>query len=184
MREAVLGALPTADVLVMAAAVADFRPRRAAGQKLTREAGLMLELEPTEDILAEASSRVHATAAEPSGTPADAAAPAGDRAIRTVLVGFAAETGSLERAPEKAARKRLDLLVANDVSEPGSGFGTDTNRVTFVVPGQPPRPLPMLTKAAVAQRLLDEVRAIRGALGASSGPHPAGARPPHIRSDP
>ena len=71
----------------------------------------MLELEPTEDILAEASAIAHARA--------DAA---GDPGARPVLVGFAAETGSLERAPEKAARKRVDLLVANDVAEPGSGL--------------------------------------------------------------
>ena len=111
----------------MAAAVADFRPRTAATTKLGRGAGLTLELEPTEDILAEASRWC---------MPPQPAASAGQR---TVLVGFAAETGSLERAPEKAARKRVDLLVANDVAEPGSGFGTDTNRVTIIRPGHEPR---------------------------------------------
>jgi phosphopantothenoylcysteine decarboxylase/phosphopantothenate--cysteine ligase len=147
MREAVLAGLSTADALVMAAAVADFRPTHVVDSKLGRGDGLTLELEPTEDILAEASALAHAR--EDSGQP------------RPVLVGFAAETGSLERAPEKAARKRVDLLVANDVSEPGSGFGTTTNRVTIVTPGQPPEPWPQLTKLEVAHRLLDRIVALR-----------------------
>ncbi len=147
MRDAVLAALPSADALIMAAAVADFRPRHAADTKLGRAEGLTLELEPTEDILAEASVVAHEREA------------AGGR--RPVLVGFAAETGSLERAPEKAARKRVDLLVANDVSEPGSGFGTTTNRVTLITPGQPPDPWPLLTKLEVADRLLDRVSEVR-----------------------
>ncbi|MEZ4596901.1 MAG: bifunctional phosphopantothenoylcysteine decarboxylase/phosphopantothenate--cysteine ligase CoaBC [Chloroflexota bacterium] len=147
MREAVLAAIPDADALVMAAAVADFRPRRSADAKLGRGDGLTLELEPTEDILAEASAIAHARA-DAGGS-------------RPVLVGFAAETGSLARAPEKAARKRVDILVANDVAEPGSGFGTDTNRVTIIVPGQPPDPWPQLTKREVADRLLDRVVVLR-----------------------
>ncbi len=147
MRDAVLAALPHADALVMAAAVADFRPTRTADTKLGRDAGLTLELEPTEDILAEASTLAHARA--------DAGQP------RAVLVGFAAEAGSLDRAPEKAARKRVDLLVANDVSEPGSGFGTPTNRVTIIAPGQPPEPWPQLTKLEVAHRLLDRIVELR-----------------------
>jgi phosphopantothenoylcysteine decarboxylase/phosphopantothenate--cysteine ligase len=161
MRRAVLAALPGCDALVMAAAVADFRPRAAAATKLARADGLRLDLEPTADILAEASATVRAaTFARP----------------RPVLVGFAAETGSLERVAEKAARKGVDLLVANDVSEPGSGFGTETNRVTIVVPGRPPEPWPMSTKAEVAQRLLDRVAGLRG--GVTATPTPGGpARP-------
>ena len=127
MRDAVLAALPGCDALVMAAAVADFRPRTVAPAKLARSEGLRLELEPTADILAEAAAMART---------------ADDPARRPLIVGFAAETGSLERAPEKAARKGVDLLVANDVSEPGSGFGTETNRVTIIVPGQPPEPWP------------------------------------------
>ncbi|MET0773260.1 MAG: bifunctional phosphopantothenoylcysteine decarboxylase/phosphopantothenate--cysteine ligase CoaBC [Candidatus Limnocylindrales bacterium] len=147
MRDAVLAALPDADVLVMAAAVADFRPKRSADAKLGREGGLTLELEPTEDILAEASALAHER--EDAG------------GSRPVLVGFAAETGSLERALEKAARKRVDLLVANDVSEPGSGFGTTTNRVTIIAPGRDPEPWPQLTKLEVAHRLLERVAELR-----------------------
>ena len=143
MREAVLGALDEADALVMAAAVADFRPRRPAGRKLTRDGSLTLELEPTPDILAEAGRR--------AGT---------GRGSRPILVGFAAETGSLERIAEKAARKGVDLLVANDVSEEGSGFGSETNRVTLVAPGSEPEPWPLLSKDHVAHRLLDRVSAL------------------------
>jgi phosphopantothenoylcysteine decarboxylase/phosphopantothenate--cysteine ligase len=148
MREAVLAALPGADALIMAAAVADFRPTQVAHAKLGRGDGLTLELEPTEDILAEASAVAHEREAAGAGRP--------------VLVGFAAETGSLERAPDKAARKRVDLLVANDVSEPGSGFGTTTNRVTIITPGRDPEPWPQLAKLEVAHRLLDRVAALRG----------------------
>ena len=139
MRNAVLGALADADALVMAAAVADFRPRRTADRKLTREAGLTLELEPTEDILAEAAAR------------------AGGLRRRPVLVGFAAETGSLDRAADKLTRKGVDLLVANDVSEAGSGFGSDTNRVSILAASGEREDLPLLAKREVADRLLDRV---------------------------
>jgi len=152
MREAVLAALPTADVLVMAAAVADFRPRAAAETKLARGDGLELQLEPTSDILAEAAAVARAGGDDPR--------------LRPLIVGFAAETGSLERAPEKAARKGVDLLVANDVAEEGSGFGGDTNRVTIVVPGAELEPWPLLSKREVADRLLDRIRALRVGTGA------------------
>jgi phosphopantothenoylcysteine decarboxylase/phosphopantothenate--cysteine ligase len=146
MRRAVLEALPGADALVMAAAVADYRPRDAAAGKLARADGLTLELEPTEDILAEAAALAHARSS-------------GD-GVRPLIVGFAAETGSLDRVPEKAARKRVDLMVANDVSEPGSGFGSDTNRVTFLRPGLPPDPRPLASKSQVAHELLDRLLTI------------------------
>jgi phosphopantothenoylcysteine decarboxylase / phosphopantothenate---cysteine ligase len=149
MREAVLSALPLADALVMAAAVADFRPRQAAGSKIGRSGGLTLELEATEDILAEAS------------------AAARQMIRRPLIVGFAAETGSLERAPDKAARKGVDLLVANDVSAEGSGFGSPTNQVTLIAPGAEPEEWPLLAKRQVADRLLDRLVALRSADGAS-----------------
>jgi len=156
MREAVLAALPGSDALIMAAAVADFRPRVASQTKLARADGLSLDLEPTDDILAEAAALARGN---------------GDGlATRPVIVGFAAETGSLDRAPEKAARKGVDLLIANDVAEPGSGFGTDTNRVTVIVPGQPPEPWPQASKAEVAHALLDRVLALRAGTGASLTP--------------
>jgi phosphopantothenoylcysteine decarboxylase/phosphopantothenate--cysteine ligase len=149
MRTAVLHALPDADVLVMAAAVADFRPRTVSAGKIARADGLTLDLEPTDDILAEAVS----------------VSRAGDR--DPLMVGFAAETGSLERARKKAERKEVDLLVANDVAEEGSGFGTDTNRVTIIVPGQPDDPWPQMSKRQVADRLLDRVVELRAHRAAS-----------------
>ena len=139
MRIAVLEAIRTADTLVMAAAVSDFRPRRTVDRKLARGEGLTLELEPTEDILAEAGRL------------------AAEMTPRPVVVGFAAEAGSLERAPEKLARKGVDLLVANDVTEPRSGFGTDTNRVTILSARGERDELPLLSKREVADRLLDRV---------------------------
>jgi len=153
MREAVLAALPGSDALVMAAAVADFRPLATSDTKISRADGLNLRLEPTADILAEAATLARGAGVDPTQRP--------------VIVGFAAETGSLERAPEKATRKGVDLLVANDVSEAGSGFGTDTNRVSIIVPGAEPEPWPQLTKAEVADRLLDRMAALRAGTGAS-----------------
>ena len=146
------GSRATFDALVMAAAVADFRPTRPAETKLTRGEGLTLELEPTPDLLAEVGRIVHGRDA--TGAPTrQAHDPA------PVLVGFAAETGSLDRAAEKLKRKGVDLLVANDIAEPGSGFGTETNRVTVFRADGPPEAWPLLTKREVADRLLDLVAA-------------------------
>ncbi len=127
------------DALIMAAAVADFRPIRPIDHKLERAAGLTLELEPTPDLLAGVAGAVR------------------ERSPRPVLVGFAAETGSLDRASDKLTRKGVDLLVANDVSEPGSGFGTETNRVTILSADGSAEALPLLPKREVADRLLDRV---------------------------
>jgi phosphopantothenoylcysteine decarboxylase/phosphopantothenate--cysteine ligase len=141
-----------ADVLIMAAAVADFRPRAIAPSKLTRETALHLELEPTEDILAGV-----AAAAPPSGDPA-----------RPILVGFAAETGSLDRAADKLRRKGVDLLVANDVAEADSGFGTDTNRVSILAADGARADLPLQSKRAVADAILDRVAAALDARDAAA----------------
>ena len=137
----VRAAVAEADALIMAAAVADFRPRRTAAGKLGRDAGLTLELEPTEDILAGVA----------------AGAPARGDPTRPYLVGFAAETGSLDRAIDKLRRKGVDLLVANDVAEAGSGFGTDTNRVVILGADGSRADLPLLSKRAVADQILDRV---------------------------
>ena len=106
------------DALVMAAAVADFRPAGRAESKVPRDEALTLELESTPDLLAAIARIVGGR---------DAAGMRTDEPLRPipVLVGFAAETGSLARAADKLRRKHVDLLVANDVSEAGSGFGTD-----------------------------------------------------------
>ena len=138
------------DALVMAAAVGDFRPSNRAGTKLERGAGLTLELEPTPDILAQLARIARGTDRE-GETTYEPMTP------RPYLVGFAAETGSLDRAEDKLRRKGIDLLVANDVAEPGSGFGTDTNRVTILDAGGQRDELPLLPKRAVADRILDRV---------------------------
>ena len=129
------------DALVMAAAVSDFRPVHAGDAKLARSDGLELRLESTPDLLA-------GIARETAG---------GTLRPRPVLVGFAAETGSLDRATDKLTRKGVDLLVANDVSERGSGFGTDTNRVTILAADGSRNDLPIQSKRAVAEALLDRV---------------------------
>ena len=129
------------DALVMAAAVSDFRPADTADAKLARADGLALRLESTPDLLAGVARAVADRADRP----------------RPVLVGFAAETGSLDRAAEKLGRKGVDLLVANDVSEPGSGFGTDTNRVTILARDGSVDELPLQSKRGVADALFDRV---------------------------
>jgi phosphopantothenoylcysteine decarboxylase / phosphopantothenate---cysteine ligase len=132
MLEAVDAIKP--DVAVFAAAVADFRPARAAATKLARAEGPpTITLEPTPDILASVVAR-------------------GDD---TYTVGFAAETGGVERAMEKAREKGVDLLVYNDVTEAGSGFETDTNRVIIVGPDGSSEEWPLLPKVEVASRLWD-----------------------------
>ena len=138
------------DALVMAAAVADFRPIDVQDHKLERGAGMTLALEPTPDLLAEIGRIVHGLDSE-GATTREPVAP------RPVLVGFAAETGSLDRAEGKLRRKGVDLLVANDVAEAGSGFGTDTNRVEILDAAGGRDALPRLPKREVADRILDRV---------------------------
>jgi phosphopantothenoylcysteine decarboxylase/phosphopantothenate--cysteine ligase len=138
------------DALIMAAAVADFRPATPAERKLERGGSLTLELEPTPDLLAEVGriARGEDSAGERTRRPLEP---------RPVLVGFAAETGSLDRAADKLRRKGVDLLVANDVAAPGSGFGTDTNRVTILSADGTTDELPLLAKRDVAHHVLDRV---------------------------
>jgi phosphopantothenoylcysteine decarboxylase/phosphopantothenate--cysteine ligase len=138
------------DALVMAAAVADFRPARAAEHKIERDGRLALELEATPDLLAEIGRIAHGLDSE-GGATREPLRPS------PVIVGSAAETGSLERAADKLRRKGADLLVANDVSEPGSGFGTETNRVSILAADGSREDLPLLSKREVADRLLDRV---------------------------
>jgi len=131
-----------ADVLLMAAAPADFRPRRAAAEKIHREGSdeLELDLEPTEDILA-ALARV--------------------RSEDQTVVGFAAETDAgLERAREKLSRKGADAIVLNDVSRAEIGFESEQNEVVIVEPADEHR-VPLAPKERVAEAILDRVEAIR-----------------------
>jgi phosphopantothenoylcysteine decarboxylase/phosphopantothenate--cysteine ligase len=138
MRDAMLRCALDADVVVMAAAVADFRPKVSASHKLSKEDGIPeMVLEPTPDILSELVAR---------------------RRPSQVLVGFAAEThDSLERGRRKLARKGVDLLVVNDVSAPGAGFDHDTNIVTILGVDGVEVALPMMSKGAVADAVLDRV---------------------------
>jgi phosphopantothenoylcysteine decarboxylase/phosphopantothenate--cysteine ligase len=140
------------DALIMAAAVADFAPAQPAARKLARGEGMTLELQATPDLLAEVARIAR-------GLDATGAATRNPVVPAPLLVGFAAETGSLERAAAKLAAKRVDLLVANDVSEAGSGFGTDTNRVVILDAAGGRDELPLLPKREVADRLLDRVAA-------------------------
>jgi phosphopantothenoylcysteine decarboxylase/phosphopantothenate--cysteine ligase len=136
MERAVRDALPSADLLVMAAAPADYRPVRAAEGKLARgEGALAIDLEPTADILA-ATRDVRRPGA--------------------VIVGFALETGdALTRGRAKLARKGLDLIVVNDALEPGAGFETATNRVTILGRDGSAREVPLQDKRGVADAVLD-----------------------------
>ena len=142
MHAAVLPRAADADVVVKAAAVADFRPAGASDRKLKKSDGVpTITLEPNPDILAELGARRR----EQGGGP-------------TVLVGFAAETHDVEdNARGKLERKGCDLLVVNDVTEQGAGFGHDTNRVVVLAADGGRVEVPLATKAQVADRLLDEV---------------------------
>jgi phosphopantothenoylcysteine decarboxylase/phosphopantothenate--cysteine ligase len=152
MRDAVVNAVKALDVLVLAAAVADFKPAETAAQKLKRRDGVpSLPLVPTVDILM--TVRAQRTDAGPR------------------IVGFAAETQDLlGNAREKLRRWGVDLVVANDVSLEGSGFGSDSNKVTILRDQGPDLDLPLLSKAEVAHRLLDEVVGLRS--GRMSGVDP------------
>ncbi|AHG90856.1 phosphopantothenoylcysteine decarboxylase/phosphopantothenate/cysteine ligase [Gemmatirosa kalamazoonensis] len=140
MADAVAGELPNADALVMAAAPSDFRPARVAEAKIKRGAGARaIELEPTADILASTRAR---------------------RRPGAVIVGFALEThDALPNARAKLASKGVDLIVLNDATEPGAGFGVETNRVTFVS-RDAEEALTLLPKRDVADAILDRVEAL------------------------
>jgi phosphopantothenoylcysteine decarboxylase/phosphopantothenate--cysteine ligase len=147
MRDAVRAELPRAGVVVMAAAVSDFRPAEPLARKLKKEelgegADLTVRLVQNPDILAEISR---------------------ERGGR-VVVGFAAESHDvLAAARRKLARKGCDLLVANDVSRSDAGFETDTNAVVLLTPDGQEEALPLLSKREVAERILDRVEKLRSA---------------------
>ncbi|MCZ7530955.1 MAG: bifunctional phosphopantothenoylcysteine decarboxylase/phosphopantothenate--cysteine ligase CoaBC [Acidimicrobiia bacterium] len=138
MEEAVMSRAAGSDVIVMAAAVADFRPKRpAAGKSKKQDGPPEILLEATHDFLVDLGET----------KPTD-----------QVLVGFAAETDDiLENATVKLRRKNLDLIVANDVSEPGAGFDVDTNRAVILDPDAGPEEFPLMAKDALALRILERV---------------------------
>ncbi|HRV92008.1 MAG TPA: bifunctional phosphopantothenoylcysteine decarboxylase/phosphopantothenate--cysteine ligase CoaBC [Anaerolineae bacterium] len=143
MLDAVLTATDQATALIMAAAVADFRPLTVAEQKIKKRGdteGLVLELVRNPDILAEVAAR------KATGTGPE------------ITVGFAAETHDLlANAQEKLKRKRLDLIVANDVTATDAGFAVDTNRVTLLGTDGSIEETPLMTKREVAETILDRV---------------------------
>lgn len=145
MEDAVLGRSDGADVILMAAAVADFRPKAQANEKIKKAEGPPeIVLEPTTDILAELGRR---------------------RRPGQTIVGFAAETERLrEHAADKLARKGIDLIVANDVSAPDAGFGHDTNRAVILDAEGRSLDVPLSDKRDVARAVLDAVARRRSTL--------------------
>jgi phosphopantothenoylcysteine decarboxylase/phosphopantothenate--cysteine ligase len=138
MEQAVTSRSDTSDIVVMAAAVADFRAKAVADAKLKKADGVPdVILEPTPDILAGLGRR---------------------KRPEQTLVGFAAETGDVvAAATDKLVRKGLDLIVANDVSAPGVGFEHDTNAVAILGPSGMRQDVPLSDKRAVARAVLDAV---------------------------
>lgn len=140
MKAAVLQHLSEASIVIKAAAVADYRVRQAASQKMKRHGPMTLELEPTADILVEIASR---------------------RTPHQVIIGFAAETEDvLENGRRKMQSKKLDAIVINDVSQPGIGFDADRNAVTIITPEEVIE-VPKVEKSEVAQRILDVALKLR-----------------------
>ncbi|MGH9671395.1 MAG: bifunctional phosphopantothenoylcysteine decarboxylase/phosphopantothenate--cysteine ligase CoaBC [Terriglobales bacterium] len=154
MRQAVLARFHDASVVIKAAAVADYRPKEVAGQKIKRREKFVLELEPTADILAEL----------------------GGKKTSQIIVGFAAETEeALANARQKLAAKSADAMVVNDVSRPGIGFDSDRNAVTIVTPSETIE-VPETTKWEVAHRVLDAVVRIRQERSQPAAPMSSGRR--------
>jgi phosphopantothenoylcysteine decarboxylase/phosphopantothenate--cysteine ligase len=141
MQAAVLDAIPAADVLIMAAAVADFRPVDPKDQKIKRSSGaLQVQLEATPDILASVAMR-----RVQSGSP-------------RLVIGFAAESQDLlANAEAKLVAKQLDLIVANDITASDAGFAVDTNRVTLLQARGGVTQLPLLSKVEVAEYVMERV---------------------------
>jgi phosphopantothenoylcysteine decarboxylase/phosphopantothenate--cysteine ligase len=142
MHAAVMKELPTATVFVGAAAVADYTPANAANAKIKKDGKdvMTLELKKTPDILSEVSAK---------------------RTDGLLVVGFAAETNDVvEYARSKMKKKKLDIVVANDITKDGAGFNTDTNIATILT-GEDDLELPLMSKRELAEKILDEVVKIR-----------------------
>jgi phosphopantothenoylcysteine decarboxylase / phosphopantothenate---cysteine ligase len=154
MKRAVQAQFACCTIAIFAAAVADYRPAERSGQKIKRsEASLTLRLEPNPDILAMVAKEK------------------GER----LLVGFAAETENVsENARKKLSQKNADMIVANDVSKQGAGFDGDTNIVTLFSRDDRDLPLPRLSKAEVAEHILDEALRLRSVLKSKPASHKAG----------
>lgn len=145
MAEAVRREAPEAEVIIMAAAVADYRPKTIAAEKIKKKPGdLTLKLERTEDILAGLGQT---------------------KRPGQLLVGFAAETNDLlDHARAKLVAKNCDWIVANDISRPDRGFGADTNAVTLLARDGRTLELPLRSKAALAEKILDLILPVSSAF--------------------
>lgn len=141
MRKAVTANLKDASIVIMAAAVADYRPKRAVSEKMKKGAGsISLDLEKTEDIISEI----------------------GRKKGKRFIIGFAAETDNLwANAKKKLKEKNLDLIIANNVKEPGAGFAVDTNIVTIIDNKGTLEALPKMSKDEVAWKVLDRVASLK-----------------------
>jgi phosphopantothenoylcysteine decarboxylase/phosphopantothenate--cysteine ligase len=138
MARCVAEALPTTDVLIMAAAPSDFRPAAEVPEKIKKgRSAPKIELEHTEDILKSTISK---------------------RKKKSLIVGFALETvDGIRNAREKLNAKDLDIVVLNNAKEPGAGFGVDTNRVTVITRNGKQEELDLMSKTDLAEILLDRV---------------------------
>ena len=146
MLREVLHLLPKTDVLISAAAIADFRPVTTHKQKLKKGVGEDIRLERTPDVLKAVGEKRKAL-----GMP-------------KLVVGFAAETTDLiANAQAKMRKKNLDMIVVNDVTAPDAGFGVDTNRVTILTRDGAVTPLPLMSKEDVAYNILHRIRGLLGA---------------------
>ena len=142
MREAALRLLPESNVVIMTAAVADYRSKEQAGQKIKRKGTMMLELEPTSDILGEMARRK----------------------TSQIVIGFAAETENvLENARKKLVAKSLDAIVVNDVSREGIGFDSERNAVTIISHSEVVE-VPEMSKRDIAQKVLNAVVGLFAAI--------------------
>lgn len=148
MHAAVMKEIGRATVFIAAAAVSDYRPATRAASKIKKsDARLTLELEPTADILAEVAQQKH------NGL---------------LVIGFAAETNEvIANAREKLERKKLDAIVANDITRKGAGFDVETNIITLIARGGTAVELPLMSKLDAAHRILDEVVRLRRSVDAS-----------------
>jgi phosphopantothenoylcysteine decarboxylase / phosphopantothenate---cysteine ligase len=144
MLEAVLAAIPQSSALIMAAAVADFKPATPVGQKIKKESGIpQIELENTPDILAAVAAFKN------------------EKGWPRLTVGFAAESQNLlDNARSKLRAKNLDIIAANDISAADAGFGVDNNRVTLLFADGRVEALPLMSKAEVAEAILERIVAL------------------------
>jgi len=139
MFDAINQELPSSTVLIMSAAVSDFMPAEKAEGKIEKSEKLLLELKQTPDIILEI----------------------GKRKNKPFIVGFAAETGEkIERAKRKLHEKNMDMIVLNDITEDGSGFDVDTNKVV-IISREKEIKLPLMSKDSVAEEILDRLIELR-----------------------